>query len=71
MQLTVDGATIVFVFLPAELAGGLVASVLGRIRPKGRVIAHEQAAVTWAVEPLRSEFVVGDGVTVAHLWQKV
>jgi len=65
-------ATLVFLFLPPAATAGLLAPILAALPPGGRVLAHEQLAVSWPVPPTRSRLVLGDGpdagVTVAHLF---
>jgi hypothetical protein len=34
------------------------------------VVAHEQLAGNWPVNPDRSQLILGRGVTVAHLWRR-
>ncbi len=67
-----DAATLVFLFLPPAATAALLPAVLAALPPGGRVVAHEQLAVSWPVPPSRSHLVLGDGaaagVTVAHLF---
>ena len=62
-------ATVVFVFLPAESTAQIVADVVPRLPAGGRLIAHEQLATAWPIEPDHSQMIVGDGLTVAYLWR--
>jgi precorrin-6B methylase 2 len=69
---TVDlsAATIVFVFLPAEITAALLPSILDQLPDGGRVVAHEQLSTTWPVPPDQTRFIAEGGLTVAYLWQK-
>ena len=64
----------VFLFLPPAATAALLPVVLAALPPGGRVVAHEQLAVSWPVPPRRSQLVLGDGaaagVTVAHLFAR-
>jgi SAM-dependent methyltransferase len=63
-------ATMVFLFLPTEIAAGLLHDLLRQLDAGARVVAHEQLAVEWPVAPDHSELVVGaDAVTVASVWR--
>ena len=64
-----DTATIIFMFLPPEVVGPLLPDILAR-RPEGCVVvAHEQLAVEWPVEPDERHLVLDGGVTVAYIWR--
>ena len=64
----VGDATVVFVFLPPQATCQLLPGLLDQLGRRGRVIAHEQLAINWPIEPERSQLIVGTGVTVAHIW---
>lgn len=63
-------ASVVFVFLPADISRNLIPDALGRMQSGARLIAHEQERLEvdshppTKCEPLISD----DGITVAHLW---
>ncbi|MDH3684291.1 MAG: thioesterase domain-containing protein, partial [Acidimicrobiia bacterium] len=61
-------ATIVFLFLPAETTALLLPGLLAELPPGARVVAHEQVATTWPVQPSLTRLVIGTGITVAHVW---
>ena len=66
----VDGATVVFLFIPVKAINQLLPALLERLSVGARVIAHEQARQEWRVQPNRSVPVFGDAaMTVAHLWE--
>jgi amino acid adenylation domain-containing protein len=63
-------ATIVFLFLPAQVTGEILSEVL-RVAPKrADIVAHEQAPLGTEANPIESRLVVGDGLTVVHRWQR-
>jgi methylase of polypeptide subunit release factors len=64
----VEGANIVFCFLPPSSVAGLLTSTLQKIGPRGRFVAHEQLETDWPVVPDISRIIVGDAITVGHLW---
>ncbi len=65
----IGDATVVFVFLPADVAGSLIPEIVAGLTPGVRVVAHEQHRIHSAIAPSRSTVLVGDGaVTVAHRW---
>ncbi len=69
--LSVDfsAVSVVFVFLPAAMAAKIIPQVLERLPDRARILAHEQGAVNWPVEPTDSQLVIHPaGVTVAHIW---
>ncbi|MGF1598328.1 MAG: amino acid adenylation domain-containing protein [Acidimicrobiales bacterium] len=69
LSAALDGATVVFAFLPAPVTAELVATVVGLLPPGGRFLAHEQVAASWPVRPDERRLVLGAGVTVATLWR--
>jgi protein-L-isoaspartate O-methyltransferase len=65
-----DDATVVFVFLPAEVVASILRSLLARLRPGARVLAHEQVELRTDPPPGRSVLLIEDtGITVVHEWQ--
>ncbi len=66
---SLDDVTVVFVFLPADVAAELLPTIVGRLSPGARVIAHEQHRLPVSIDPERSAVLVSDdAVTVAHRW---
>ena len=65
----VSAATVVLLFLPADVTSRLVPELIGRFGPDVRIVAHEQHRIDTSVLPQRREVLLGDdSVTVAHLW---
>lgn len=66
---SLDDATVVFVFLPADVAGQLLPVIVAGLSPGARVVAHEQHQLPVSIDPEHSAVLVsGDAVTVAHRW---
>ena len=67
-RFSVDDATVLFLFIPAEV----VAATVYRLRSEGfegRIISHEQRYVLGGVRPAESKVLIGDdALTVAHRW---
>ena len=67
-QYSVNHASVVFLFVPAEV----VADTVYRIRSEGfegRIISHEQRYIAGGIKPSESKVLIGDdALTVAHLW---
>ncbi len=63
-------ATLVFVFLPADIAASLLPTILDQLPVGGRVLAHEQLAATWPIQPDQSQLMTDGGLSVAYLWHK-
>ncbi len=67
-QFSVDDASVVFLFIPAEV----VANTVSRLRREGfegRIISHEQRAIRGELKPSKSTVLLGtNALTVAHLW---
>ncbi len=67
-KLGVGDASVVFVFLPADVAAGLIPAIVASLQSSARVIAHEQHRID-TIEPGRSAVLVADdAITVAHRW---
>jgi hypothetical protein len=65
------GATVVFMFLPVDVVGDLLASTLRRLPRGARIIAHEQTRLPASIDPAPDSSVAlisESGVTVAHRW---
>lgn len=64
-----SSVSVVFVFLPASMAARLIPRVLKLLPDGARVVAHEQNAVAWVIQPTHSELVIHPaGITVAYTW---
>lgn len=64
-------ATVIFIFLPADIVSEIIGSLLPRVMPGTRIIAHEQEALICDPPPDRSKIIVAKTIlTVAHLWIK-
>ncbi|MEZ5215177.1 MAG: amino acid adenylation domain-containing protein [Ilumatobacteraceae bacterium] len=63
-------AGVVFVFLPVDVVTEHLAALLERLPPGARLVAHEQAPVTWPVPPDERRLVVAGGITVASVWRR-
>ena len=66
-----DGATVVFMFLPIDVVGDLLDSTLRQLPHGARLIVHEQSRLPAAIQPAPSSsmaVIADDAVTVAHLW---
>ena len=66
-----DGATVVFMFLPIDVVGDLLGSTLRQLPPGARLIVHEQSRLPAALQPAPGSSVAviaDDAVTVAHQW---
>lgn len=65
---SLEDATVVFLFVPAET----VAETVYQIRSRGfdgRIISHEQRYILGGIRPSESQVLLGtDALTVAHLW---
>jgi len=68
-----DSVDVVFAFLPTDVLGYLLPSILHRMQPGSRLIAHEQNRLPAAMGPRPTRSVViasTDAITVAHRWDK-
>ncbi len=64
-----DDVDVVLIFLPAEVVARLIGTLLARLRPGARVLAHEQVELSAQPPPVRSAPLITDaGVTVVHEW---
>lgn len=64
-----SSASVVFVFLPADATVELVESLLARLTPGTRIVAHEQHRLPRQLPGATSTPLIrGQGVTVAHQW---
>ncbi len=66
-----DRADVVFAFLPTDVFADLLPTLLGRMRPGARLLAHEQNRLPGTLRPSpdRSAVVAAaDALTVAHVW---
>ncbi len=62
-------ATVIFLFLPVETVTELVPTLLNKMRPGARIIAHEQNRLECTPPPDESRALIADTiVTVAHAW---
>lgn len=64
-------ATVVFMFLPIDVAAHLLVETLGCLAPPARLIVHEQTPWPDSIEPkpVDTSVLIGDeGITVAHRW---
>ena len=67
----IGAATVVFMFLPVDVAAHLLGDTLRSLAPQARLILHEQMRLPDACEPKPKEtfaLIGDDGVTVAHRW---
>lgn len=63
------GATVVFVFLPADVVATLVPTLLAGLDEGARIVVHEQHRLDVPVAAEHSAVLLGEGaVTVAHRW---
>jgi amino acid adenylation domain-containing protein len=69
-EVGVGDATVVFCFLPPHLIERLLPGLLAQLPAGGRIVAHEQLGITWEVPPRESRLVMGEGITVAHVWTR-
>jgi SAM-dependent methyltransferase len=70
-EAVLDDVDVVFAFLPTDVLADLLPSILHRLRPGGRLIAHEQNRLPAGLDPrpTNSSIVVSDdAITVAHRW---
>lgn len=66
----VSEASVVFLFLPPELLSRILPDLLKRLRPRSRIVAHEQLPLQVDSAPDRSRPLFAQtALTVAHLWQ--
>lgn len=66
---SLSGATVVFVFLPADVVAMLVPTLLAGLDDGARIVVHEQHKLVVPVEAEHSAVLLGEGaVTVAHRW---
>ena len=65
-----SAATIVFIFLPAEITAALLPAILDQLPAGGQVIAHEQLSTNWPLPPDQTRLITDSGLTVAYRWQK-
>lgn len=70
LDIDVSAATIVFLFLPASVAGALVPKLLDQLPVGAKILAHEQVGTDWPVPPDEIKLIAGDGLTIAYLWHK-
>jgi precorrin-6B methylase 2 len=64
-----DEVSVVFIFMPATDIAQAMESLLGRVKPGTRIIAHEQEELSQAIAPDMSRPLIGRSiVSVAHLW---
>ncbi len=64
-----SAATVVFIFLPANVTARLIEPIAASLQPGSRIIAHEQHALSGAPTPSVSLAIgAGQGMTVAHRW---
>lgn len=64
-------ASVVFMFLPIDVAAHLIGDTLRSLRPGARLVVHEQMRLPDSVvsDPAETSVLIGDdGVTVAHRW---
>lgn len=67
LDVNLDDATVVFVFLPVDVAARLVDEVRTRLAPGARIVVHEQRRLVGVTETSVSiPLMEGQGVTVAH-----
>ena len=66
-QLELPSVTAVVLFLDAAVLPRMVARLRGQLRPGGRVVAHEQAAVGEPADR-RCPVFTPAGITVAYRW---
>jgi SAM-dependent methyltransferase len=64
----VNGADVVFCFLPPESVNGLLTQTLQALPAGGRFVAHEQLTIDWIIPPSRSQLITAEAITVGHLW---
>jgi SAM-dependent methyltransferase len=67
----IGSATVVFMFLPIDVAAHLLGETLGSLTPRARLVVHEQMRLPDSIEPRPTEtsaLIGDDGVTVAHRW---
>lgn len=64
-----NSATVVLLFLPADVTARMVPKLLSQLAPGVRIVAHEQHRISCPVSPDQTEVLLGaDSVTVAHRW---
>ncbi len=68
-EVDLDAASVIFMFLPPEVSSDLLPELLARRSEGTVVVAHEQLAVAWPVEPTERHLVIDDGVTVVYIWR--
>lgn len=69
LGLDFSDVSVVFIFLPTTMAARIIPQLLEMLPDGARILAHEQHAVNWPVEPTESQLVIDPaGVTVAHIW---
>ncbi len=64
-----DGATVVFMFLPIDVVGDLLGPTLRQLPKGARLIVHEQSRLPAAIQPAPDSsmaVIADDAVTVAH-----
>lgn len=65
----VANATVILLFLPADVAGRLVPGLVAAFGPEVRIVAHEQHRIETPITPTKREVLLGtDSITVAQLW---
>lgn len=70
MDAPIEEADIVFLFQPQSTVARILPTLLQRLPPGGRIVAHEQSALECAIRPHESRPLFGDSsLTVAHLWK--
>lgn len=65
-----DDASVVVAFLPVATVERLLPSVLGRLRPGARFVAHEQERLRGQPADVRVPLVSPAGISVAHRWNR-
>lgn len=66
----IGSATVVLLFLPADVTGRLIPELVRRVGAGVRIVAHEQHRIDASVDPETSQVLLAeDSVTVAHLWR--
>ncbi len=68
-EVDVADASVIFLFLPPEASSELLPALLAQRAEGAVIVAHEQLAVRWPVEPTERHLIVDGGITVAYLWR--
>jgi len=61
-------ATVIYLFLPAEVIESIMPGLVESAQPRTRIVAHEQAGLPAHLGGERRAIVTGGGVTIGHLW---